>query len=129
MFEKENLTTIIIKWAAILSVLLMGIIFFLVDNYKPYIMGLLFGTLVSILSFKLLESTGKKAVMKSPKRAYRYTLSHYFLRYIIYFVVLLVAALADYLDFSMTVVGLLMVKLIITILTFVDKSKKTKESS
>ena len=129
MFEKENLTTIIIKWTSILCLVLMGIIFFVVDNYKPYILGLLFGTLMSILSFKLLEATGKKAITKSPKSAYRYTVSHYFIRYFLYFAVLVVAALADYLNFSMTVLGLLMVKLVITILTFVENSKKTKENS
>ena len=126
MFEREDLTKIIVKYSLAIYICSMGIVFFLAKDYKPYLTGLTFGTIISILSFKLMEVTGKKAILKDPQGAYKYTLLNYFLRMVIYFVILLVAAIADYINFPMTVLGLLNVRLVITILTLVDKHKSDR---
>ena len=98
-----------------------GISFFLFKEAEPIAMGLIFGTLISILNFKLLDNTITKAVQMPPNRATSYTIAHYLARYIIYFVVLLVAAKADYLNLIATIVGLFTVKFVILTSNIFDK--------
>jgi len=101
------------KRAIILSLFIIGISAFVFDNPKPIILGIIFGTLISILGFKLIHNTINSAVDMTPKRASAYSTMHYLFRYLIYFIVLLVAALADYINFPATILGLLMVKFVI----------------
>lgn len=101
------------KRVSIISLLIIGIIAFIFKNPKPIILGYIFGAIISILGFKLLHNTISKAVEMSPGRATAYSTVHYMLRFAIYFVVLLVAALADYLNFPAAILGLLMVKIVI----------------
>lgn len=101
------------KRVCILSLLIMGISFFIFKEPKPIILGYIFGAIISVLGFKLLANTINKAVEMSPGKATAYSTVHYMLRYLIYFIVLLVAALADYLNFPSAVLGLLMVKFVI----------------
>jgi hypothetical protein len=86
---------------------------FLFTNPKPIILGYIFGTLISMLGFKLLNNTINKAVLMVPSKASAYSTLHYILRYFIYFIVLTVSMLADYLNFPATLVGLLAVKIVI----------------
>lgn len=101
------------KRTAIVSLFIIGIMAFMFKEPKPIILGYIFGTVISILGFKLLHNTINKAVEMTPGRASSYSMVHYFLRYIIYFIVLGVAAIANYLNFPSTLLGLLMVKIII----------------
>lgn len=110
------------KRALIFSLFIIGISFFIFRNPKPIILGYLFGLIISMLSFKLLDNTINKAVRMTPARANSHTLVHYILRYIIYFMVLFVAAKADYLNLLATVVGLLVVKFTIIVSSIVDKN-------
>lgn len=103
----------IVKRTAIISLFIIGIMAFMFKEPKPIILGYIFGTVISILGFKLLHNTINKAVEMTPGRASSYSMVHYFLRYIIYFIVLGVAAIANYLNFPSTLLGLLMVKIII----------------
>lgn len=99
---------------AIISVLLLiGVSAFAFKDPQPIAMGLIFGTLISILNFKLLDNTITKAVNMPPNRATSYTIAHYFARYIIYFIVLIVAAKADYINLLSTILGLFIVKFVI----------------
>ncbi len=130
MFEREDLVNFLIKITLIVALILLGFVFFFTEDYRTNGLGLIFGTLAGVLSFKLIESTGKKAVTMDPDAAYKYTIKHYFLRYIIYFIVLLVAILADYLSFPFAAVGLVLIKFVIVIYTFLDtfikKGKKNR---
>lgn len=101
------------KRVAIISLLIIGISFFLFKEPKPIIYGYIFGAIISILGFKLLNNTINKAVGMTPGKATAYSTVHYMLRYLIYFIVLAVAALADYLNFPAAILGLLSVKFII----------------
>lgn len=112
----------IYKRALVVSFIIMGFTFFIFTNPKPIVLGYLFGLIISMLSFKLLESTINRAVKMTPRRANSYTFVHYTLRYFIYFIVLAVAAIGDYLNFPATLLGLLMVKFIIIASTFIDKN-------
>ncbi|MBU5255658.1 ATP synthase subunit I [Tissierella praeacuta] len=112
------------KRVMILSLLLIGISVFVFKEPKPIILGYVFGAIISILSFKLLHNTINKAVEMSPDKASAYSTLQYMLRYLIYFIVLAVAALADYLSFPATVLGLLMVKFVILLSGIFDEDFK-----
>lgn len=123
MLGKENIVEIIIKRTLVLLVILLGIIFIFVKNPKPYAQGLVFGTLVGILTFLLMGKSVERAVSLSPDRAYAYTVRQYFLRMFIYGLVLVIGALADYLSFFTVALGLLMIKTVIIALTIIDSFK------
>lgn len=107
----------------IVLVALISLIFVIfIKEPKPIILGLIFGAIISILAFKLLDNTINKAVKMPPNRATAYSTAHYFARYAIYFFVLLVAAKAEYLSLISTIGGLLTVKFVIIISTIFDKN-------
>ena len=108
------------------SLVVIGGILILFDESSPIILGYLFGLIISMLNLKLLDNTINKAIKMSPAKASGYSMGHFFLRYFIYFIVLSVSALADYLNFLAAVIGLLVVKFVIYISTILDKNFKQK---
>ena len=110
------------KRTLILAFIIMGFTFFIFKNPKPIVLGYLFGLIISMLSFKLLDTTIGNAVNMTPGRAQRYTFIHYTLRSLIYLIVLTVSIIADYLNFPATVLGILMVKFTIVFSNIVDKN-------
>nr|WP_300006067.1 ATP synthase subunit I [Tissierella sp.] len=118
---KDDAITKVYKRTLIFSFIIMGFSFFVFKNPKPIVLGFLFGLIISILSFKLLESTINRSVKMTPGRASAYSTVHYMFRYLIYFIVLSVAVLADYLNFPATVLGILMIKITIIVSTALDK--------
>lgn len=118
----NDLVLKLVKRIMIVSLFLIGIMLFTFKEPKPIILGYVFGTIISIAGFKLLENTINKSVEMTPGRASAYSMVHYLLRYIIYFVVLAVAALADYLSFPATLLGLLMIKIMIMVSGIFDKN-------
>lgn len=114
----------ILKRVIIISFFIIGFSFIIFSKPYPIIMGYIFGVLISMLSFKLLDMTINRAIKMSPAKASGYSMFHYFLRFFIYFIVLTVSAIADYLNFPATVIGLLMVKFVIFISTIFDRNFK-----
>ncbi len=112
----------IVRRTAIFSLLIIGVMAFVFKESKPIILGYVFGTLISILAFKLLDNTINKSVKMTPAKASGYATLQYFIRYFIYAIVLVVAAIADYLNFPAAVLGLLMVKIVILTSTIFDKN-------
>lgn len=112
----------IAKRTILLVILFVGIFTFAFEDSRPISMGLIFGSLISILNFKLLDNTISKAVRMPPNRATSYTMAHYFARYIIYFLVLLIGARADYLNLISTIGGLFSVKFVILSSNIFDKN-------
>lgn len=110
------------KRVVALVLLASGIFAFAFKEPKPIILGLVFGSLISILSLKLLDNTINKAVNMPPGKATAFSTLHYFARYIIYFIVLLVAAKAEYLNLLSALVGLLSVKFVIIFSNIFDKN-------
>ena len=94
-----------------------------VKEAKPYALGLIFGTSVGILTFMLMGKSVERAVTMDPDRAYSYTIRQYFLRMFIYGIVLVIAALADYLSFLTVAIGLLMIKTVIVSMAIWDYLK------
>lgn len=113
MFNEENLFYAVIKRTIVYTLIIIGIILLSFKEPKPYVLGLIFGTSIAILAFRLLELSIKKAITMPPNVASTYARSQYMKRYLIYAIVLVVAALADYLSFPATVLGLLMIKIVI----------------
>lgn len=110
------------KRVTLVSLLIIGVSFFLFKEAIPIIYGYIFGTIISVLGFKLLSNTINKAVSMTPSKATTYSIVHYMLRYLIYFIVLAIAALADYLNFPAAILGLLSVKFMIIASAIFDKN-------
>lgn len=98
------------------------LIFFLIftENIKSNVSGYLFGMLISMTNFLLLKKSVEKSVKMDPASANRYAIRQYLLRMSISGLVLVIGAVADYLNFLALVLGLLSVKLVITISNIVD---------
>lgn len=120
MSLEKNTNQEIIKRVIALALILIGIIFFVFSNPKPYIYGLIFGTTINILNFRLMSLTLEKAVTKRANRIKGYVMGNYIIRYIIYGVVLYISVIADYISFVTVVIGFLMVKIIIISDAFCD---------
>lgn len=118
----NDIIKVIFKRILMSSFFIMGISLFIFNEPKPIVLGYLFGVIISMLGLKLIDNTVNKAVKMSPERASGYTVLHYSLRYLIYFLVLSISAIADYLNFLATIVGLLMVKFVIILSTIFDKN-------
>lgn len=117
----NDIIKVIFKRTLIISFFIMGFSFFLFSEPKPIVLGYLFGVTISMLGLKLIDTTVNKSVKMSPERASGYTIFHYFLRYFIYFLVLSIAAIANYLNFPAAILGLMMVKIVIIGSTIFDK--------
>lgn len=120
----NDIIIIIYKRVLYISLFIVGLSLILFSKPYSIVLGYFFGVIICILMLKLLDNTINKAVRMSPAKASGYSMFHYFLRYFIYFIVLCVAAIADYLSFPATVIGLLMVKLVIFMSTLFDKNFK-----
>jgi hypothetical protein len=79
----------------------------------PFLTGLLFGTVVSILNFRLLYLTIERAVKMHPERARKFTVSRYMIRYVLTALVILVSINSPDINALGTVIGLVMLKLVI----------------
>ena len=114
----------IFKRVIVISFFLIGIAFIVFNQPNPIISGYIFGALISMVSLKLLDNTINKSISMTPAKASGYSTVHYLLRYFIYFVVLSISAIADYLNFPATVIGLLVVKFVIFLSTIFDRNFK-----
>ncbi len=103
----------ILKRAIIFILIIMGIMFLGFKEPKRYVLGYIFGAIINILSFLLLNNTLKKAVLMEPSKASNYVTANYILRYFIYFIVLVISAVAGYLSFFTTILGLFTIKIVI----------------
>lgn len=97
----------------LLSLFIIGFSFFLFKEPKAAVSGYIFGTLIAMVTFKLLDISIQKSVKLNPRQASRYATGQYFIRYLIYGVVIIISGKADYLNLGMTVLGLLSIKIVI----------------
>ena len=111
----------IAKRAGIIVLLIVGIFAFISKDPKPIAMGIIFGALISVLNFKLLDNTVSKAMKMGRNRATGYTMVHYLARLVLYFTVLIIATKADYLNLIATIGGLFIVKVTIVGSNILDK--------
>lgn len=117
----KDLLVKINKVVVMLSLFIVGFMALFFKEYKPLVMGYIFGTLINILTLQLMNNTVNKSVLMEPNRAKKYARANYMIRHVIYAAVLVIAALADYLNLLAAVLGLSMVKISILLLGVVDK--------
>lgn len=94
-----------------MTVGLIGSIF--IRPVLPLWMGLVFGTVVSLLNFRLLYLTINRAVTMAPGKAQKYTTSRYMIRYFLTAAVIVVSLKSSDINPLGTVIGLLMIKAVI----------------
>ena len=109
------------KSVVLLSLFIIGLMALLFKESKALISGYIFGTLISILSLYLMNDSANKFIALEPAIGKRKARQGYFIRFIIYAIVLTISALADYLNIFTTFLGLTMVKNCILLLNFFDK--------
>lgn len=114
-----KITRRVVILTAIISVILLVV----VNDPKPYVLGLIFGAIINLLNFRLMSITLAKSVNMPKGKIGPYILANYMARYLIYGVVLTVAAIANYLNFLMVVLGFFMVKFAILFDTLYDTIK------
>ncbi|KAB3530904.1 ATP synthase subunit I [Alkaliphilus serpentinus] len=112
MSVKETQVNILI--GALLLNGFFGVVgFFVVEDYFPYLGGILFGVIIALLNFRLLFLTLDRAVKMPPAKAQAYATSRYFIRYVITGVVVYVSIRAQHINVLGTILGLISLKLVI----------------
>lgn len=122
----ENYVNTIIKRTVAVLLVGIGISFFVAREPMPYIYGFVFGGSISILGFKLLEQSTKKAVKMKEAGARTYMVANYIVRYLIYGVVLVVSAKADYINLLTAVLSLFVIKAVLVSDAIYDTIKGKK---
>lgn len=95
----------------------------------PYLLGLVFGSFLGILNFRQLGATIEKAVAMPPAKAQSYVTVHYFIRFSLVAVAILVSILSEQIQVLGTVAGLLTVKLVIYMTQLLSASSKSMNIS
>lgn len=111
MDELFRAKTTIVKNAIIITAVGAVITFFVSKNYMPYLTGMLFGFLIAVLCFQQLSMAISKAVNLPPGKAQIFVGTRYFIRLIIYGMVIYISIKADYINLIGTLYGLLSIKL------------------
>lgn len=110
--SKVNLKENIMYLAMIgFTLVIYAIGLLIVSNKWSWSLGILFGLLISLLKYKLMENTFKRAVLMPEEKAKSYTSRHYMLRYLLTGVVLFVAAIEPSIDIIGVFFGLISMKL------------------
>ena len=113
MNQVRQLEWQVLKYSALFTAVAAIFFFILSDEPIPYVLGLIFGSAISVLNFMELSKTLSRAVSLSPDKAQGYATRKYLLRYVIYGVVLWVSIQADYIHVLGTIVGLLLIKVVL----------------
>ena len=122
--EVNNVTKGVIVYDIIVLVLL-----FITSNFnKPMILGLLFGTIIAILNFRLLAISIEKAVTMPQGKAQVYSAARYILRMTIVGAVLLASAKAPHLNILGVAIGLVSPKFVILARKLLINKLKRKEA-
>ena len=116
--EVNELTKGIVIYAIIVAIISL----FLSKVPIPIIIGVVFGSIIAILNFRLLALTMEKAVDFSPGKATAYTSSRYMIRMFIVAVVIFVSVKNPNINVLGTILGLVSTQIVI----FVKKLIITK---
>lgn len=109
---------------------LIAIILLLITSTfsKEMLLGLIFGTIIAVLNFRLLALTIEKSVTMPVSKAQIYSAAQYLLRMTVTGVVLLVSVKAPYIHVLGVAIGLLSPKFVILTKTFLIDKLKRKEA-
>lgn len=109
---------------------LIAIILLLITSTfsKEMLLGLIFGTIIAVLNFRLLAITIEKSVTMPVSKAQIYSVGQFILRMTVTGVVLLVSVKAPYINVLGVAIGLLSPKFVILTKTFLIDKLKRKEA-
>lgn len=124
MKKSERTIRLVTIWALILTFITTVLLFFSVKDPKPYALGFLVGGLVSVLNFRLMVMTLNKSIRRSAESAVSVVSSNYYLRYLIYGLVLVLAVKQGSMNYVAVAAGFLVVKAVV-ILSVALGSHKT----
>lgn len=113
MNETRDIRLKVNKYTVILACISIIVSVFAFENYLSIVYGIIFGTLIAMLNFTLLAKTLEKAVHLPAEKAKAYATSRYFIRFLIYGMVVYISVVANYIHVLGTVFGILSVKMII----------------
>lgn len=99
MDSKKSIVVSLSTKVAIIVLIEFIIGMFFVKDIVVYAKGLALGGIFSILKIKLMETTFKKALTKPSKAAQTYVSFHYFLRYLLTILVLIIGILEPTINF------------------------------
>lgn len=103
----------ITKGIIVFDIIVIAILLITSSFTKAMFLGLIFGTIIAILNFRLLALSIEKSVTMPSSKAQIYASSQYILRMIIAGIVLLVSVKAPYLEILGAAIGLLSPKFVI----------------
>lgn len=113
------------KGILIIDLIVAILIVFLSNSPKEMLTGLLFGSIIAMLNFRLLAISLQKSVTYPPTKAQIYSTSRYIIRMTIVGVVLFVSAKSPHISVIGTTIGLLSTKFsILGKRVVVDKLKR-----
>ncbi|AUN12959.1 ATP synthase protein I (ATP synthase F0 sector subunit I) [[Clostridium] sordellii] len=116
------------KGVVIIDLIAAILIIFLSNSIKEMLTGLLFGSLIAVLNFRLLAISLQKSVTYAPTKAQIYSTSRYIIRMFIMAVVLYVSAVSPHISIIGTTIGLLSTKFSILGKRVVIDKLKRKEA-
>lgn len=123
--EEVNYVT---KGVIVYDLIAMALLLITSTFSKPMFLGLLFGTMIAILNFRLLAITINKSVTMPASKAQIYSTSQYMLRMLITGVVIFVSVKAPYLHVIGVAIGLLSPKFVILAKALLIDKLKRKEA-
>jgi len=94
----------------------------------PFILGIVFGLIFSLLSFRLLDLTLKKSVKMPPAKAQRYVVTRYMTRYILTGAVIYVSVSNTSINVIGTIIGLMILKIVINVSNVLYKERSDIKS-
>lgn len=118
----------IAKGVLIFNLIALAIFFIISALNMKIFLGLIFGTIISVLNIILLAKSIEKSVTMPANKAQIYTTSTYLLRMFIVAIVLIVSVKVPNLSLIGVVIGLISPKFVILIKPFITNKPNRKEA-
>jgi hypothetical protein len=120
----RNEVTRVTKGVLIFDVFVIIILLATSHFNKPMLIGLLFGSIFSVLNFRLLAISLHHTVRREPGKAQLYAASRYLVRFILTALVIYVSVKAPYINVIGTTIGLSATVMVILATNLLPVSKK-----
>ena len=116
----KKLSTVI----AVLGLIALVVGLFFAGNKIYWIVGIILGTVASLVKVYMLERTLDKAVDMDPKNANNYTRANYTMRLVVSVVIVVLACLVEQINVVGVLIGLLLVQPVAYITNFITANKE-----
>lgn len=116
----KKLSTVI----AVLGLIALVVGLFFAGNKIYWIVGIVLGTVASLIKVYMLERTLDKAVDMDPKNANNYTRANYTMRLVVSVVIVVLACIVEQINVVGVLIGLLLVQPAAYIANFITANKE-----